>query len=390
MKNIHIPEPCHENWADFTPTQKGAFCGSCQIDVVDFSNKTPDQVKAILKENAGKHMCGRFRKSQLDDLNADYTQWENQSYQMFQSKFLYACLIVFGMTLFTSCTTSEQNFLSNFGIEHSNESIAQNDLTKSAAFNVEKDSNKVNKNEWRHIKGKVKFDPIQEEVDENTNCAVPDSTVNENEYVKGDFAVVPDIEILGNFVAPPVEDTVKQVIVEQDTLFDDMMIDGEMFIPEDIVLYVDDTTTMTVIEAIPEDTDTSYTCVIEGTDTDDPITEDVPADTISNQIVSDTEGVIASSLSNIPPAFEMIFDCKVFPNPVHDQTHVVVNVHKSELFNIYLYAIDGKRVKNIFNGILNTGRTEFLIDLSAYEAGSYLIVVNGQNQKESLRVEKVE
>ena len=112
MPSISIPEPCHENWADFTPTEKGAFCGSCQIDVVDFSNKTPEEVKTILKQNAGKHMCGRFRKSQLNELNSEFAAWENQTPKSFQSKFLYACLIVFGMSLFTSCNVSEQNFLS--------------------------------------------------------------------------------------------------------------------------------------------------------------------------------------------------------------------------------------------------------------------------------------
>jgi len=79
MKAISIDKPCSENWGAMTPSEQGAFCGKCQIDVVDFSNKTPVEVKLILQENVGKHMCGRFKKTQLDDINLEYTNWETQS-----------------------------------------------------------------------------------------------------------------------------------------------------------------------------------------------------------------------------------------------------------------------------------------------------------------------
>ena len=85
MKKITIAEPCHEKWNDFTPTQRGAFCGKCQINVIDFSTKTNDEIKDVLVQNSGKHMCGRFAKNQLDDFNSDYHLWRNQSQNTFQS-----------------------------------------------------------------------------------------------------------------------------------------------------------------------------------------------------------------------------------------------------------------------------------------------------------------
>ena len=103
MKKIKIAEPCHENWNDFTSTQRGAFCGKCQINVIDFSKKSNSEIKNILDDNKGKKMCGRFLKVQLDNFNYDYEVWQNQSQPIFQSKFIFALVLGFGLALF-SCS----------------------------------------------------------------------------------------------------------------------------------------------------------------------------------------------------------------------------------------------------------------------------------------------
>ena len=46
-------------------------------------------------------------------------------------------------------------------------------------------------------------------------------------------------------------------------------------------------------------------------------------------------------------------------------------------------------VKTIYNGILSTGRKEFIIDLTTYKSGSYLIIIESEHQKGSLRLEKI-
>lgn len=102
-KKIHIPDPCSENWNNMTPTEKGAFCDKCKIEVVDFTKKSPEEIRNILKENSGNRLCGHIGKTQIDMLNTNYHIWKNQSISTFRSKFLYACAIVFGMTLFTGC-----------------------------------------------------------------------------------------------------------------------------------------------------------------------------------------------------------------------------------------------------------------------------------------------
>ncbi len=65
-KSIHItiPDPCHERWDAMSATDKGAFCQSCQKEVIDFSAMTDREVIEYLSShNTG---CGRFRKDQVD------------------------------------------------------------------------------------------------------------------------------------------------------------------------------------------------------------------------------------------------------------------------------------------------------------------------------------
>ncbi len=61
---ISIPKPCHENWQEMTATERGAFCKSCQKEVIDFTKKTEDETHRIL--SAGGATCGRFRTDQLE------------------------------------------------------------------------------------------------------------------------------------------------------------------------------------------------------------------------------------------------------------------------------------------------------------------------------------
>ena len=62
--HISIPKPCHEQWDGMTTTERGAFCQSCQTEVIDFSAMTDREVIEYLSKN--KAGCGRFRNDQLN------------------------------------------------------------------------------------------------------------------------------------------------------------------------------------------------------------------------------------------------------------------------------------------------------------------------------------
>jgi hypothetical protein len=102
---ISINEPCHENWDKMTPNDKGAFCLSCQKNVVDFSNKTLTQIKDFFKKKSeSESVCGRFDESQLDALTFD--DFFSQFLKMkFVRKVALIVFFVFGISLFAGAQT---------------------------------------------------------------------------------------------------------------------------------------------------------------------------------------------------------------------------------------------------------------------------------------------
>lgn|GEM_PF-459730 len=66
MKNqIRIPTPCPENWENMQDFPSGKFCEKCSKCVVDFTEKTDEQIHKILKTANGKEICGRISKRSL-------------------------------------------------------------------------------------------------------------------------------------------------------------------------------------------------------------------------------------------------------------------------------------------------------------------------------------
>jgi TonB-dependent SusC/RagA subfamily outer membrane receptor len=63
---LSIPEPCHENWQQMTPTEQGRFCNACAKEVIDFSSMTDIQVLNYFINVPHEKICGRALPEQLD------------------------------------------------------------------------------------------------------------------------------------------------------------------------------------------------------------------------------------------------------------------------------------------------------------------------------------
>lgn len=71
---ISIPQPCHENWNEMLPEEKGRFCLSCQKSVIDFTKISDKEVIDLIQK---PNQCGRFSTIQLNRINLKLEQ-QNQ------------------------------------------------------------------------------------------------------------------------------------------------------------------------------------------------------------------------------------------------------------------------------------------------------------------------
>jgi hypothetical protein len=103
---ISINEPCHENWDKMKSNDKGAFCLSCQKNVIDFSCKTIKEIKDFFrKKRDTESVCGRFEVNQLHDMSFDHFFEQFKSWKYFQ-KFALIAFFVFGFNLFGSAKSN--------------------------------------------------------------------------------------------------------------------------------------------------------------------------------------------------------------------------------------------------------------------------------------------
>lgn len=105
---ISIPEPCHENWDKMAPKDNGRFCLSCSKTVVDFSSMLPEEIQHYFIQNQNNKICGRFKKTQLDNIIIQIPNRVLYSQNHYHKIFLLALFIAMGTTLF-SCTDKNGN-----------------------------------------------------------------------------------------------------------------------------------------------------------------------------------------------------------------------------------------------------------------------------------------
>ncbi len=100
---ISIPTPCHEDWNNMAPVEKGRFCSSCVKSVIDFTEMDDTEISSYMAENGSKRICGLFRNEQLEPAQIQIPESFLASKMPFHRAFFFAALAVMGSTLF-SCT----------------------------------------------------------------------------------------------------------------------------------------------------------------------------------------------------------------------------------------------------------------------------------------------
>jgi hypothetical protein len=105
---LSIPKPCHENWSEMTPNDKGRFCQSCSKTVVDFTHMKTNDIQEFIRNNKDQRICGHIRQNQLDAINLQISDTVFEQTMSFHKLFLLALLLAMGTSLF-SCADDKGN-----------------------------------------------------------------------------------------------------------------------------------------------------------------------------------------------------------------------------------------------------------------------------------------
>jgi len=115
---LSIKEPCNEDWLKMTPTEKGAFCQACALEVIDFTGKTPFEIRKMLQQEfaPNQRTCMRITNFQMNQINDDFFQWKNDA-ESFKAIWLFSLIAVFGLTLFSCQNTASKELVNQLQIE---------------------------------------------------------------------------------------------------------------------------------------------------------------------------------------------------------------------------------------------------------------------------------
>jgi hypothetical protein len=99
LYQIEIKKPCSVDIDSMNSDSKGKFCSICQTSVIDFTNKSPDEIARYFQMHAIKNTCGTFNRWDVKtDSKIDRLIYYLQHTKL---KFLAACVI--GILVLSGC-----------------------------------------------------------------------------------------------------------------------------------------------------------------------------------------------------------------------------------------------------------------------------------------------
>lgn len=110
MIKIDIPSPCHQEWNNMKPTAEGAFCASCNKNLIDFTKKSNQEIENyFLKTENNISICAKLSTSQLFNINFDDFFERFKLWNIFR-RIALVIFLVFGLGLF-SCKSKKEELV---------------------------------------------------------------------------------------------------------------------------------------------------------------------------------------------------------------------------------------------------------------------------------------
>ncbi len=87
------------------PDEIGRYCNSCKKSVIDFTAKTDEEIQEFFINDFNEPVCARFKNTQIHHIVIDLPQNIFSTKMPMWMRFLAACLIIFGISIFPFQTT---------------------------------------------------------------------------------------------------------------------------------------------------------------------------------------------------------------------------------------------------------------------------------------------
>ncbi|MGO4918310.1 carboxypeptidase-like regulatory domain-containing protein [Maribacter spongiicola] len=94
---IDVKKPCKEKFTNFSKTEKGGFCQSCEKEVVDFTKLSDSEMISYIT-STNKKNCGMFKPSQLKT-------YETNTLQHMTNSMLHKGIAMMSFSLLALCAT---------------------------------------------------------------------------------------------------------------------------------------------------------------------------------------------------------------------------------------------------------------------------------------------
>ena len=101
---VEIKKPCRVDLKTMIPDEKGIFCGVCQTAVIDFTDKTPDEIAQYFQLQKNEKNCGIFKNT---DVKTD-SKFDNLIFFLHSRKLKFVAIFITGLLILTGCKTKKQ------------------------------------------------------------------------------------------------------------------------------------------------------------------------------------------------------------------------------------------------------------------------------------------
>ncbi|MGJ8684556.1 MAG: hypothetical protein ACSHWW_08030 [Nonlabens sp.] len=150
MRKIEFTHKCSENWDGMKPHAQGKFCSQCDKSVVDFTDKTAQEISNLMSKHKN-NLCARMTSEQLKMI---YPEPQSPTFKLPYSKI--ASTVMIAASIGISSTAQQQEPSLNPSL---NQTQASTD-SMSNAVSVKKESviNNENQNvEFVKLRGLITF-----------------------------------------------------------------------------------------------------------------------------------------------------------------------------------------------------------------------------------------